>query len=661
MVVVAEMEYAGRNDQHFAWVEQRVKARLDRVVPFEEKVGLVGSSGRAGQVAQGIGSVAVPGDLSEYRSPVRSRVYGALTPGSGPSLRRLKPRAKEREYRCPEGYQFGGRFTDSKWSTCGRQLFDLPNLLPSLLDIARSQFQTPQTTLKPSRVTGRVLRGQEVPGQDVLKSRAAQIPRVGNMNKKARENGVSVAVSSLASNPKVNSMMIRRDGFPMQPVVNTAELRQVPDNRNMEDAVFLVRSASIDSFGSDELGLLSNTGVTTLIYVTPNGSTIRMDRTRPLSVGERRQLGKTVSSAEKLDNSKDPLARLNSVVEASNGAISLKTNFEGVKDPDSPIDSGKNAGLPKWTDEVFKGSAKAPDVPDAPDAEDAKMPDAKPEDVPGERISNVENAIEHINNGGNLGEIDPSILTEAVRRAKVYKQRKLGSGRTLFERSDGGVSFVENPSREDFEHISAHASSRIQETLGLPVARIRIAGEGKKRPYFAQTPDTVLPDAEDAKIRDLSKMPPEDLAGMIVSDFLMDTRDRNPSSVMAISSGNQQRAISTNNIPSGAIGLDQDALKARRELDLPDYLKSDGKSLGNAIRDLSEDSRQTALERVRANIEQASTFDWDEYISTLKVDGNLSPAEERHLDIIRQIYEVRLDRLKNQEDRLAQIFGVDES
>ena len=66
-----------RTDSHFEWVQDRVSARLDRKNAIEKKVGVVGSSGRAGQAAQGIASVAIPGDLSEWRSPVRSRVYGA--------------------------------------------------------------------------------------------------------------------------------------------------------------------------------------------------------------------------------------------------------------------------------------------------------------------------------------------------------------------------------------------------------------------------------------------------------------------------------------------------------------------------------------------------------------------------------------------------------
>jgi hypothetical protein len=380
-----------------------------------------------------------------------------------------------------------------------------------------------------------------------------------------------------------------------------------------------------------------------------------MDRARPLSVGERRKLGKTVSSASEIDNSRNPLARLQAVVDESDGAISLKPDFAGMKNPDQTIESGKNQGKPRWVEEAFKGSARRPAPKPTTDAQEETE---APAENAGERITNIENAIEHINNGGNLGEIDPAILNEAVRRAKVYRQRKLDSGRTLFQRSDGGVSFIETPSRDNFEHLSAHVASTIHEAMNLPAGKVRITGKGNKRDYFLQTPDTVLPDAEDAKLRDLSKMPPADLAGLIVSDYLTDVRDRNPSSLMLIRSGNQERMISTNNVPSGLTGLSADELKSRRELDLPDYLRGDGKTLADALRKASEENRQTALERIRDSIERARSFEWDQYVQTLKLDGDLSEAEERHLNIIRAIYETRLERLSDVQDRLADVFGV---
>ena len=655
------MDETRRSDDHYWWVESRVKSRLTRRSSYEEKVGLIGSTGRAGQAAQAVGSVALPGDLSEWRSPVRSRIYGALTPGSGPSARRLlRSAGGEREYRCPEGYQFGGRFTDSKWSTCGRQLFDLPNILPDLLDLARAALGN-QGAVTPAPASGRTLGGAEAPGGAVIQSRQLQIPRVGPMSKQSRENGVQTAIRSLTSNRSVQSMMIRRDGFPMQPVVTTGELRQVPDNRNMEDAAFLVSAANIDSFGADELGLLSNTGVTSLVYVMPNGSTIRMDRVRPLSVGERRKLGKTVSSASTIDNTRDPLARLNAVVADSDGAISLKKNIVGVKNPDETIESGKNKGKPRWVDEAFKGSGKAPSRPASARAETPE-PDraAAPTAEPGERITNLENAIEHINNGGNLGEVDPSILPEAVRRAKVYRQRRLGSGRTLFERTDEGVSFIENQSRDDFEHLGAHLSTRVNEAMGLPVSRVRIAGEGKRRPYFVQTPDSVLPDAKQSTVRNLSQMPTEDLVAILASDYLTDVRGRNPASVMMLESGDVRRAISTNNAPSALSGLSARELEARRNLALEDFLSRDGRAISDALAKQSEELRRQALENFANIIERARAFEWNEYVNQLNVDGMLSDAERRHMQIVKRIFDVRLERLAQSREAFARALGVGE-
>lgn len=646
---------------HHEWVRERVNSRLARKSAFQEKVGLIGSSGPAGQAAQGVASSVIPGDLSGVRSPVRSRIYSSLTPGppTGRNLRRLgRARPNEREWRCPEGYQFGGRFTDSKWSTCGRQLFDLPNLLPSLLDIARASIAKQPSGIGFDRPRVSPLSAGNVPGGPVIESRKLEIPRVGGMSKPARESGIKTAVMSLTENPSVKTMMIRRDGFPMQPVVTTGELRQVPDNRNMEEAAFILSTASVDEFGADELGLLSNTGVTSLIYVTPNGSTVRMDRTRPLSVGERRQLGKTVSSASSIDNSKNPLARLEAVVADSNGAIALKKDFGSIKNPDSPLESGKNAGKPRWVEEAFKGSKKPtgakPDI-NLPDGE-APAPATAP--VPGEPITNIENAIEHINNGGNLSDISPEILPEAIRRAKVYKQRRLGSGRTLFVRNDGGVSFVETQGAPEFEHLGAHLGSAVNEAVGLPSARVRLAGKGSSRPYLTQTPDTVLPDAKQVGGRDLSKMPPTDLAGILVSDFLTDVRDRNPATIIGLQSGDTTRAIASSNVPSALSGLSQDELKKRRSMTLDNYLTSDGKTIVESLTKQSEDLRKQALSSLQEIIKQARAFKWDDYVQQLKIDGRISSAEENHLKIVRSIYENRLEQLSNSQEMLASALKV---
>jgi hypothetical protein len=631
--------------RRLTWADERARKFLDQ----SEKVGLVGSRSRIGRAAQAAGSIATPGDLSDIRSPVRSTITEILTPGgSGPRRPRARPR--EREYRCPEGFQFGGRFTDSEWSTCGRQLFDLPSLSPTLLQIARASFRAPEG-FEGRGGSARVLRGQE-PTADLLKSRTAQIPRVGPMSRKAREDSIKAVIQDLSSNGEISSMMVRRDGFPMQPVVDFGELRKVPDNRNMEQAAILMRPGSIGDLGKDELGLLSNTGVTSLVYVFPNGSTIRMDKTRELTVGERRKLGKTVSSASGIDNSKDPLARLNAVVSESGDSISLEKDFGSIKGAEDVIESGDNEGLPKWSVEAFKGGPKKRRSP-ARVATEAQSEETAPGE---EGISNLENAIEHINQGGNLSDINPSILMQAVKRSKQYKERKLGSGKVLYEREDG-VSFVETTSSRSFEALGANLSSEVQQNLELPAGRVRIIGSGEKRPYLTQTADSVLPGGSVKSSAKLSEMEPEDLTGILVSDYLTDVRRRSPASISGVQTEEGVRAVSANNAPSALAGLSASELKARRELTLENYLQTDGSVIANELRRRSEEVRQQIIEVYDQLIQKARSFKWDNYLERLTRDGKLSASERRHMDIVKSVYDQRLKNLTNSRDAFAELLG----
>lgn len=638
-------------DKEFDWADERAASFLNGDINFSQKAGLVGSSSLPGQVAQGIASSVIPGDLSDLRSPVRSTIWETLTPGGGRrSLRR--PGGRERTYRCPEGYQFGGRFTDSSWSTCGRQLFDVPGLAATLRQIAEALMgggggigdQTPNV---------RLLGGADA-GGDVLKSRAAQIPRVGTFNAKANKDGVDAAVRDLTAYPSIPSMMIRRDGFPMQPVVSVGELRKVPDNRNMEGATFLMRAANIDMLGQEELGLLSNTGVTSLMYVMPNGSTIRMDKKRALSVGERRKLGKTVSAASQVDNSNDPLLRLRNVIDDSGGAIGLTTDFKKISNPDEEISSGKNKGKPKWVVEAFKGS---PSKGRTPAPQPAVKPSGTPEPGKGKRISTLDGAVEHIKNGGSLADIDPAILAAAVRKSNMYTIRKAGGNRTLFKRKGEGVSFTEVTPSVKFEHLGAHVASSVQEELGLPAPKVRFTGEGTKRPYFVQTVDSLAPNARTStgKLRDSNS---SDLLALAMSDYLTDSRGRNPSNVGRLAQDGKERVVSSFNAPSALAGLSSEELKKRRSLDLPDYLTSDGRAILGEMRSSKEDFRRQLLAVYEQLLQRARKFNWDRYISALKNDGKLSLAEERHLEIVQGIYKLRLDRLSASKDAFARLLDI---
>lgn len=424
----------------------------------------------------------------------------------------------------------------------------------------------------------------------------------------------------------------------------------------MEDAVFLIQAANIDSFGRDELGLLSNTGVTTLVYVTPNGSTIRMDRTRPLTVGERRKLGKTVSAASQMDVDSDPLARLRSVVTESDGAISLKEDFSKIRNADDIIESGDNQGKKRWVIEAFKPSSSKRRVTPAEVANNAK-PSASTEARATRKISSIDGAVEHINDGGNLSDIDPSVLMEAIKRSRVYKTRKLSGGKTLFERNDGGVPFVAVEDGKDFEHLGAHFSSAMLEHLELPSPKVRIAGEGNSRPYLVQTAESVLPNGKPSR-SNLADLPAKDLTGILVSDYLSDVRKRNPSTIQGISTDNKIQAVVSMNAPSAFAGLSVDEIKKRRNIGPDEFMNSDGKAITDALAKRSEETRRQILAVYEALIQRARAFNWDSYISALRADGKLSSAEQRHMDIVKSIFELRLDRLATSKQAFTKLLGI---
>ena len=103
----------------------------------EKRVGIFGGSSRLAQGVQAVGTMITPGDLSDIRSPVRSQIFETLTPGGGrglPNLPRIVRRRRgggaRNKFRCPPGFQNGGTFTNSQFSTCGAQILGIPTKGP---------------------------------------------------------------------------------------------------------------------------------------------------------------------------------------------------------------------------------------------------------------------------------------------------------------------------------------------------------------------------------------------------------------------------------------------------------------------------------------------------------------------------------------------------
>lgn len=325
-----------------------------QTIEIEEKAGLVNASSRAGRVAQGVGSFVTPGNISPLRSPIRSGIYRALTPGGGGGLRRLLPGRAERGYRCPAGFEFGGRFTDNEYSTCGAQLFEIPGPLALAARAVRRAVNVPSARVQN---LSQVIEGQGSPGRAVQIQRMARIPRNAAPNKDAFSKSVSDAIKVLKGAPSGEGRMIRRDGIVLRPIVPSSVLREFSGNPDMVDGA-MIRSVQMPKdISSDDLALLAGASMSRISFVAPNGVLISIERARPLTVGERRKFGRQLNAAVGSSDQYDVGSNIREFAEKAKGAFKYTENYADIAEPLEWVTytgaDGVERRVRKWVYETF--------------------------------------------------------------------------------------------------------------------------------------------------------------------------------------------------------------------------------------------------------------------------------------------------------------------
>lgn len=610
---------------------------------YNVKVGLVGTHSPIGQAIQSIGSAVIPGNMSPVRSPIRSGVWSALTPG--------KPNmpggagAANRAYRCPEGYQYGGRFTDSRLSTCGAKLFDIPGPL----GIAISAIRRLARGAAAVAGTSTPISGERMP-DSIIQSRKPQIPRVSNPNPKALNINSREVVRQMGQMSTPVARLVRRDGFILEPVVPAQVLRAIPDNRDMEGANYIMLATGVPDLGGQELGLLSNTGVTKLTYALPGGSSITLEKRRPLTVGERRKLGRTVNSAAKISTENDPTARLKEVVNQTGDGIGYTETFVNIKNPnETVVKNGKS--MPRWIDEVFGKGKKA-----KPAAESARETDS---DAPiGKTITSIDEAIDHIAKGGSLSEIDPAILQQALSRTNIFRKQKLDSSRELVTSPDGR-KYIQYSSGSKFEHIAQRFSSDLQQHMGLETPDVFFVGEGEKRKYLIEEPGSILRGFNVDRRKTMRDYQPEDVAKMLISDWLMDNRGRTPGSVVSVSNGDSVRPVVGGSPKSSLVDLDKIKIVERQKMSINDFMGEDPQQdYIKYFQQLQQQQKLAFRREIEALLLRARRFNFTRFKERLYSDGRLTDAEKAHLNIVGRILETRIEIYSNSKDTFMEILGA---
>jgi Fe-S cluster assembly ATPase SufC len=72
----------------------------------------------------------------------------------------------------------------------------------------------------------------------------------------------------------------------------------------------------------------------------------------------------------------------------------------------------------------------------------------------------------------------------------------------------------------------------------------------------------------------------------------------------------------------------------------------------------SESERKMLASLVDDLFKKLEAFNWDEYVSRLSIDGNLSDGEKRHLEIIKKIFSSRKDAIQKQKTTFNKLVGI---
>jgi hypothetical protein len=400
----------------------------------------------------------------------------------------------------------------------------------------------------------------------------------------------------------------------------------------------------MEDVGNEELGMLSNTGISSLVYVLPGGSTIGLEKMRKLTVGERRKLGRTVSTAMSMPVGKDPSSRLKFVANEMGDGIGYSESFVGVKNPNQLI-----SGTPKWANDLIKNrKLTSPSIPASPTAASTSNEKVK-------LITNLEEAINHISNGGKLSEISPEIIEQILQNPAILARQELSDAISLVAAGDGKWFLYKDPTA--FQHLAERYASRVQESLGLESPEVIFAAKkNTNRAYMRQDIESVIPGSKfnpNIKFNDLD---PSDVARIMVADFLTDQRERPMTSIYPVETDAGVRAVIANNNSSGLTDLSKIEITKRMKMAIEEYYSSQlVPSYSDYYQALKVEQRIIFMKFLSQLINKARSFRKNEFMKETS-DYGISEGERIHLNILDKLFDVRLESLNTQKDKLKSVL-----
>lgn len=343
-----------------------VEKKLEIVDEFRQKVGLVSSRSRSGRAAQSLISIATPGDMGDVRSPVRSTVAETLTPGGGGGGRKKRNLpgriggASRAAYRCPAGFENGGKFTNRLMNTCGLRIFDAPDAIDSE-ERATSAASTIVGADIPRR--GTLVTGGGA-GRAINISRAANIATVSKPNKNEVAASVANSIAPMSSADRVR--LVRRDGTIVESVTSIDRLLKIRNTDDVKNGVFISSARNIDKLGYDEVDLLK-TGAQSVVFAMPDGkSSISLSLKPGASDVDIRKMSTRWKSVR--DNADFRwTGALEQIASDNPNILNIEHIFPDLKDPADALvevqrETGETRTVRRWIFEMFM-AAESPARP----------------------------------------------------------------------------------------------------------------------------------------------------------------------------------------------------------------------------------------------------------------------------------------------------------
>lgn len=627
------------------------------------KSGIVSSDDPVSRAAQTVGSALVPGNFSRLRRPVRSSIGSALATGPRGLLPGTVSRISagvtpkpDRGFRCPEGFQFGGQFTDKYYSTCGKKLFQLALSIGANFQRyaqlssagALRKFRVNGFDFSPSSENGKLSISDQI---SAVRDPQIEIPQVGSYSASKFSEAIKAVVAEMSENSESVSRLVRRDGLVLEPLVSAKVLKTVPDNKSMEDAAYVTFAKTPAYFGGEEMGMFSNSGINSLVYVLPNGGTLGLRKKRNLTNGERRKLGRTISDARQISLAENPAARLEHVASEMDGPIAYEQNFPDIDFPNDMVvvedkKSGTKKQVRKWHRDAYLLDPKKRVVSER---------ETQIEDVTG-MVDNLADAVSLISRGGQIGNVAPSLRIPAMDRSRVFSVRKVGNRAT--EYSSGRERLVAVTPNMEFEHIGAMVTAEIQSQLGGVSPYVWFAGSGIRRPYVYSMPNGDRNVARTSRVTGNDFSDPEDMARLMIADVLTDSLSRNPSLIYTSQFGGKTRTYSSPSSLSALSGMSRKEKENRIAMNAKEVMEDLKASMySDYFSNLREAQRKRVIAILEELLDRAKMFSFQDFSRRMAIDGEMTEAERIHLSAVRKLYEKRVEVLYSSIKTLREIIG----